>query len=392
MTISNYSTTDTENNDAVPNGAPDGMLPSDVIDVFRQLMVDQRNQWNDAQWFEYLDGSKDGTVSYSSTNTFTVSGDNASGHYHVGRRLKIEDGSGTLYTSITNVTGSNPTTIEVADNLTSPINNVYTSILSNSGDALPREAIQDIIGAMVSGNNETRITVNYDDNNDKLDFDVDAADWTDITNVPSSFTPSSHSHAESDLPDASTSAKGVVQLNNTTSSTSTTQAATANAVKTAYDLANSHTHTNYITSNASDTATGIYTFNNGADATTSTNGTLRITGGIGLSGNIVAAGDITAFYTSDRNLKSDITPISNALEKLSQLSGNSYYYKRPRTEASQNKQYGVIAQEVQSVLPEMVQKNHEGNLVLKQGGFELTALLIEAVKELSERINKLEEE
>lgn len=102
--------------------------------------------------------------------------------------------------------------------------------------------------------------------------------WGNLTNVPATFTPSTHTHALSDLsdstitsvasgnflryngtkwvnvniavadlPTASTSAAGISQLNDATNSTSTTQAATANAVKKAYDLAAgkanaSHTH------------------------------------------------------------------------------------------------------------------------------------------------------
>lgn len=61
--------------------------------------------------------------------------------------------------------------------------------------------------------------------------------WTGVTDKPSTFAPSTHSHAAGDLPTASTSAAGIVQLNNTTTSTSTTLAATANAVKIAYDKA-----------------------------------------------------------------------------------------------------------------------------------------------------------
>ena len=53
---------------------------------------------------------------------------------------------------------------------------------------------------------------------------------------------SSHSHSASDLPNASTSAQGVVQLSDSVASTSTTLAATANAVRQAYNLANSHSH------------------------------------------------------------------------------------------------------------------------------------------------------
>lgn len=52
------------------------------------------------------------------------------------------------------------------------------------------------------------------------------------------YSPASHSHAEGDLPNASTSAQGVVQLSDSTSETSSVKAATPTAVKSAYDLAN----------------------------------------------------------------------------------------------------------------------------------------------------------
>ena len=55
----------------------------------------------------------------------------------------------------------------------------------------------------------------------------------------SAYANASHSHSASDLPSASTSAKGIVQLSASTSSTSTSLAATPSAVKAAYDLANS---------------------------------------------------------------------------------------------------------------------------------------------------------
>lgn len=73
--------------------------------------------------------------------------------------------------------------------------------------------------------------------------------WDDVQGKPGQFPPADHTHSANDitsgtiatarLPAASTSSPGIVQLNNTTNSTSTTQAATANAVKQAYDLANS---------------------------------------------------------------------------------------------------------------------------------------------------------
>ena len=60
-----------------------------------------------------------------------------------------------------------------------------------------------------------------------------------MTGALPSSSPSSHSHGAGDLPRTTTSAKGVVQLSSAVNSTSTTLAATASAVKPAYDLANS---------------------------------------------------------------------------------------------------------------------------------------------------------
>lgn len=61
--------------------------------------------------------------------------------------------------------------------------------------------------------------------------------WSEVTGKPSTFPPSAHTHGASDLPEATTSAKGIVQLSNSTSSTSETVAATARAVKSAFDRA-----------------------------------------------------------------------------------------------------------------------------------------------------------
>jgi hypothetical protein len=112
--------------------------------------------------------------------------------------------------------------------------------------------------------------------------------WSEVTGKPSTFTPSSHSHGAGDLPSASTSAKGVVQLSSAVNSTSTTLAATASAVKSAYDLANSKWAYNEATIkavkvNSAGTADTLATartingtsFNGSANITTANWGTAR---------------------------------------------------------------------------------------------------------------------
>ena len=86
--------------------------------------------------------------------------------------------------------------------------------------------------------------------------------------------------------------------------------------------------------------------------------------------------------TSDRNTKTDIEPISDALGKVQQLGGYSFTFKD-----SGEKSSGVIAQEVQAVLPELVQEGGEGHLTVQYGN--MVGLLIEAIKEQQSQIDAL---
>tara|TARA_R110000765_G_scaffold98947_4_gene185816 strand:+ start:894 stop:3230 length:2337 start_codon:yes stop_codon:yes gene_type:complete len=86
--------------------------------------------------------------------------------------------------------------------------------------------------------------------------------------------------------------------------------------------------------------------------------------------------------TSDRNTKKDIKPIENALEKVQQLGGYSFTFK-----ATDQKSSGVIAQEVQKVMPELVQEGGEGHLTVQYGN--MVGLLIEAIKEQQAQIDAL---
>lgn len=100
--------------------------------------------------------------------------------------------------------------------------------------------------------------------------------------------------------------------------------------------------------------------------------------------SIFAAFDVVAF--SDERLKTDLKPISHALDKVNKLTGYTY----SRKDSSFKERFaGVIAQDVTQVLPEVVHKNEDGILSVAYGN--LTALLIEAIKELTEKNKRLEE-
>jgi hypothetical protein len=110
----------------------------------------------------------------------------------------------------------------------------------------------------------------------------------------------------------------------------------------------------------------------------------------GNAGEIRATGDITAFYSSDIRLKENITPITNALEKVNQISGNIYDWKEGYDEVHSHKgnDVGVIAQEIEQILPQIVTNRDNGFKAVQYE--KIIPLLIEAIKELSEKIDSLE--
>ena len=107
----------------------------------------------------------------------------------------------------------------------------------------------------------------------------------------------------------------------------------------------------------------------------------------GTSGVIRAANDIVAFYSSDERLKDNISNIPNALEKVESLRGVEFDWN-DNQEVYEGHDIGVIAQDVEKVLPEIVENRDNGYKAVKYE--KLTAVLIEAVKELSARVKELE--
>jgi hypothetical protein len=107
-----------------------------------------------------------------------------------------------------------------------------------------------------------------------------------------------------------------------------------------------------------------------------------------ISGDVAASGDIVAYYTSDKRLKDNIQPIQNALDKVNELGGYTFDWNEELQKARKGHDIGVIAQEVQSVLPEVVVERDNGYLGVDYQ--KLVPVLIEAIKELSAKIKDLE--
>ena len=91
---------------------------------------------------------------------------------------------------------------------------------------------------------------------------------------------------------------------------------------------------------------------------------------------------------SDKNLKTNIIPIENAIDKVLQLKGVEFdFISSDDTGYLGVHQIGLIAQDVSKVIPEVVSKNNDGTLGLSYQ--HLVPLLIEAMKEQQEQINDL---
>jgi hypothetical protein len=108
------------------------------------------------------------------------------------------------------------------------------------------------------------------------------------------------------------------------------------------------------------------------------------------AGRIDATGDIVAYSTSDRNFKENITPIENPIEKIRKISGNTYDWKEEMKEfhGFEGNDVGVIAQEIEEVLPQLVTTRETGYKAVKYD--KLVALLIEGIKEQQLQIEKLQ--
>jgi hypothetical protein len=151
--------------------------------------------------------------------------------------------------------------------------------------------------------------------------------------------------------------------------------------------------------NAADTAQ-LAQFNEGAAVVLYHNGTrkfstedygVQIGDGVSdSSGELRVAGDITAFFSpSDENQKDNIVPIPNSLDKVISISGNTFTWKEGHPTQSGD-DTGVVAQQVEALgLPGVVRTKDDG---LKSVQYhKLVPLLIEAVKELSAKVDNLEQ-
>jgi len=129
-------------------------------------------------------------------------------------------------------------------------------------------------------------------------------------------------------------------------------------------------------------------------------GSVSISGSLGVGmaatttfGRIDAKNDVVAFSSSDIRLKKYVKNIPNALDKVSQINGVNFQWRKTDEEMKQNvhsfegKDVGVIAQEVEKILPEIVTTRDNGYKAVKYE--KIIPLLVEAIKELQAEVQEL---
>ena len=110
-------------------------------------------------------------------------------------------------------------------------------------------------------------------------------------------------------------------------------------------------------------------------------------------GRIDAANDIIAYSTSDQRLKENVVPITDALAKLSKVKGVEFDWKeiteeeREKVHGNTGHDIGVLAQEIEQILPEAVQTRENGYKAVRYE--KIVPLLIQAINELQEKLDGL---
>lgn len=113
---------------------------------------------------------------------------------------------------------------------------------------------------------------------------------------------------------------------------------------------------------------------------TAVNGGIGCNGDMGVNGSITATADITAY--SDLRLKRDVSTVEDALELVDNMRGVWYTM-------GDKDRVGVIAQEIEQVLPQVVVTGDDGYKSVAYGN--IVGVLIEAIKELKREVDRLKE-
>ncbi len=142
------------------------------------------------------------------------------------------------------------------------------------------------------------------------------------------------------------------------------------------------------TGTSANTLAGRLDVNDTTQSTSKTTGALVVDGGVGIVKTLNVGEDVVAYASSDERYKDNVTPIENPNEKLKQIGGYTFDWNDKHEVFKGQHDVGVIAQEIEKVLPEIVETRESGYKAVKYE--KIVALLIESNKELLKRVEELE--
>ncbi len=343
--ISSFRTSAASNNSAPPDGFPEGMAPSAVNDAAREVMAAL------ARWYSDTDG------------TLTTGG------------------TGNAYTLT-----SNSSHAALADQslLVFRVDRANTGAATLNVDSLGAKAVRLGGTALVSGTlvADKVYMVAYN----ATDGAYDLIAGVDHDQLPGFVSAEHVDHSGVSITAGSGLTGGGTIESTRTVNVGAGTGITVNANDVALNTSSSrNTDHNSVSITAGSGLSGGGTIASSRTLSVNTgNGLEVVSDDVRMSGSY--SGTFTATEvqaTSDLRLKEGVETITNAMTLLDGLRGTHYFHS-----TLERNQFGVIAQEVQKVMPEAVGKGEDGYLSVSYA--QITALLVEVCKGLAERVEALE--
>jgi hypothetical protein len=322
------------------------------------------------------------TISSTDTNTDTVD---------MGDGFKVANSSGDDQFTVTEneeirFEGSGATSVSF-DSSTQKVTISSTDTNTDTNTQLSTEEVQDIVGAMVSGNTETNIAVTYDDSNGKLNF---ASTDTNTQATRGTLGIDTDDDVTFDDITAGSTSKGANTV---------IKALAGDSYEAGFEAYGSSQGTGYLYVGQSSTYGGGIAYNGDgspafaggetSDAITffrRSNGTDTEVFHYSYNADTVNFnGDIVAYHSSDKRLKTNILPIESALDKIDKLGGYTFdWVPTEEVHSNEGTDIGVIAQEIEEQFPELVTTRENGYKAVKYD--KLVAVLLQGIKELRQEI------